>query len=386
MADTSQEQRPLRVYLVAGELSGDLLGAGLMRALRALHPDIEFRGVGGPRMASEGLESQIPLERLAIMGLVEVLRHLPALFGFRRQLREDALAWQADIMVGIDYPDFNLRLARQLRDAGMKTVHYVSPSVWAWRQGRVKGIRAAVDRMLTFLPFEASFYQAHQVPVTFVGHPLAEELPLDDDREAAREQLALPEAARILAVLPGSRRQEIAFNAPTFRDAVALLRQRDPELQVVIPAANAQRRDELAALGIDQAGGFTVLDGEAWAAMTAADAVLLTSGTAALEAMLCHRPMVVAYRHGRLTHWMAQRLVKTRWISLPNLIAQEDIVPELIQEAATSEALADTLWPMLERQAERRQIEERFKALHEALQCGASERAARAVLEVAEHG
>ncbi|MCX2524333.1 lipid-A-disaccharide synthase [Larsenimonas rhizosphaerae] len=376
----------IRVYLVAGELSGDLLGAGLMRALKALHPDIAFRGVGGPRMQAEGLDSQIPLERLAIMGLVEVVRHLPALFGFRARLREDALAWQADIMVGIDYPDFNLRLARQLRATGMKTVHYVSPSVWAWRQGRVKGIRASVDRMLTFLPFEASFYRAHQVPVTFVGHPLAEELPLEDDREAARDKLGLSETARVLAVLPGSRRQEIAFNAPTFRDAVALLRQRDPELQVVIPAANTQRRDELAALGMDQASGFTVLDGLAWMAMTAADAVLLTSGTAALEAMLCHRPMVVAYRHGQVTHWMAQRLVKTPWISLPNLIAQEEIVPELIQDAATPEALAETLWPMLEHQAERQQIGERFRALHRQLQCGASERAARAVLEVVEHG
>lgn len=194
------------------------------------------------------------------------------------------------------------------------------------------------------------------------------------------------ETARVLAVLPGSRRQEIAFNAPTFRDAVALLRQRDPELQVVIPAANVQRRDELSALGMDQAGGFMVLEGHAWAAMTAADAVLLTSGTAALEAMLCHRPMVVAYRHGKATHWMAQRLVKTPWISLPNLIAQEEIVPELIQDAATPEALADTLWPMLESQTERQRIGGRFKTLHRQLQCGASERAARAVLEVADRG
>ena len=376
----------MRIALVAGETSGDMLGAGLIRSLKKRYPNATFEGIGGPLMQAQGMVSFVPMERLAVMGLVEVLGRLFELLKVRRDLIKRWRRDPPDVFIGIDAPDFNLTLEQKLRQAGIKTVHYVSPSVWAWRQGRVKGIRAAVDRMLTFLPFEASFYQAHQVPVTFVGHPLAEELPLDDDREAAREQLALPEAARVLAVLPGSRRQEIAFNAPTFRDAVALLRQRDPELQVVIPAANAQRRDELAALGIDQAGGFTVLDGEAWAAMTAADAVLLTSGTAALEAMLCHRPMVVAYRHGRLTHWMAQRLVKTRWISLPNLIAQEDIVPELIQEAATSEALADTLWPMLERQAERRQIEERFKALHEALQCGASERAARAVLEVAEHG
>ncbi|MCM2972309.1 lipid-A-disaccharide synthase [Larsenimonas suaedae] len=372
----------VKVYLVAGELSGDLLGAGLMRSLKARHPDIEFRGVGGPRMEAEGLSSQIPLERLAIMGLAEVVRHLPELFRFRRQLREDALAWQADIMVGIDYPDFNLRLARQLHDVGMPTVHYVSPSVWAWRQGRVKGIRASIDRMLTLLPFEASFYKAHQVPVSFVGHPLAEELPVNDDMRAAREALDIAPNARVLAVLPGSRRQEIAFNAPAFRDTVERLRERDPLLNVVVPAANATRASELDELGINTRSGFQVLDGKAWQAMTAADAVLLTSGTAALEAMLCHRPMVVAYRHSNASHWLAKRLVKTPWISLPNLIAQKALVPELIQDQATPERLAETLWPLLSDSQQQQDIQARFKTLHQELQRGASDRAAEAVLEV----
>ncbi|SPJ34183.1 lipid-A-disaccharide synthase [Kushneria phyllosphaerae] len=371
----------MRVFLVAGELSGDILGATLMRELKRHYGDVSFRGIGGPRMIDEGLESLYPLETLSIMGLIEVLKHLPRLIGVRRHLRREAQAWPADIMIGIDAPDFNLGLEAQLRAQGMTTTHYVSPSVWAWRQGRVKKIRRAVDMMLTFLPFEAEFYERHDVPVRFVGHPLAEELPLENDRHQARHALELDNNARVLAVLPGSRSSEIGFMTPVFLEAIRLLRQRLPELEVVMPAASPARREELLAHGvIDE--GITIVEGRAWEVMTAADAVLLTSGTSALEAMLCHRPMVVAYRMAPMTWQIARRLVKTRWISLPNLIAQESLVPELIQDDATGEAIAAALAPMLENDIEARALSARFVDMHRALQRGASARAAQVIVDL----
>ncbi len=371
-----------RVYLVAGELSGDILGAGLMRALTARHPGVEFRGIGGPRMIAEGIDSRFPLETLSVMGLVEVLRHLPGLVRVRRELRRDALAWRPDIMVGIDAPDFNLGLERQLREAGLTTAHYVSPSVWAWRQGRVKGIARSVDAMLTFLPFEAAFYVRHRVPVAFVGHPLADELPLDNDRAAARAALGLPADGPVLAVLPGSRANEIRFLGEAFLAAVERLCAARPGLRVVVPAATPERRSELEALMAehpDLAGRLTLVDGRAREAMVASDAVLLASGTAALEAMLCHRAMLVAYRMAPLTHALAKRLVKTEWISLPNLIAREALVPELIQDAATPEAIAEHLGEILDDPAGRAALEARFAAMHAGLQRDASRRACDAI-------
>ncbi|MGM0987578.1 MAG: lipid-A-disaccharide synthase [Pseudomonadota bacterium] len=371
-----------RVYLVAGELSGDILGAGLMRALKARHPGVEFRGIGGPRMIREGIDSRVPLETLSVMGLVEVLRHLPGLVRVRRELRRDALAWEPDIMIGIDAPDFNLGLERQLREAGITTAHYVSPSVWAWRQGRVKGISRSVDAMLTFLPFEAAFYARHRVPVAFVGHPLADELPLENDRDAARAELALADAEQVLAVLPGSRASEIRFLGETFLAAAEQLCASRPGLRVVIPAATPARRAELEGLMAEHpalAGRLSLVDGRAREAMVASDAILLASGTAALEAMLCHRAMLVAYRMAPMTHWLAKRLVKTEWISLPNLIAREALVPELIQEAATPEAIAGQLGGMLDDAAGRVALEARFAAMHAGLQRDASRRAAEAI-------
>ncbi|MCO7230449.1 lipid-A-disaccharide synthase [Halomonas sp. CnH100-B] len=371
-----------RVYLVAGELSGDILGAGLMQALRARHPQVEFRGMGGPRMEAQGLKSRFPLETLSVMGLVEVLKHLPELVRVRRTLREEALAWQPDVMIGIDAPDFNIGLEKQLRAAGVTTAHYVSPSVWAWRQGRVKKIASAVDAMLTLLPFEADFYHRHRVPVAFVGHPLADELPLENDRAVARRTLGLNADAPVLALLPGSRRNEIRFMGATFLDAVTLLCQRHTGLQVVIPAATAQRYTELGELLAGYpalAQQVTLLEGQAREAMVASDAVLLTSGTAALEAMLCHRAMLVAYKMAPATHWLAKRLVKTQWISLPNLIAQESVVPELIQHAATPEAVAEQISQLLSDAETRHALEARFAAMHATLQRTASERAAQAI-------
>nr|WP_298414916.1 lipid-A-disaccharide synthase [uncultured Halomonas sp.] len=377
----------MRVYLVAGELSGDILGAGLMRALKARKDDIEFRGIGGPRMIAEGLESLYPLETLSVMGLVEVIKHLPELIKVRRHLKRDALAWNPNVMIGIDAPDFNLGLERQLREAGIPTAHYVSPSVWAWRQGRVKKIARSVDAILTFLPFEAAFYERHQVPVAFVGHPLADDMPLVNERDATRSALGLNLDAPLLAILPGSRANEIRFLGATFCDAAERLCERIEELQLVIPAASAQRREELERLLTDypQLSHRTrLLDGQSREAMIASNAVLLASGTAALEAMLCHRPMVVAYKMAPATHWLAQYLVKTEWISLPNLIARETLVPELIQHTATPEAIADHLAVWFEDVEARETLEKRFATMHASLQRGASQRAAEAVIAVAD--
>lgn len=371
-----------RVYLVAGELSGDILGAGLMRELKARHPNVEFRGIGGPRMQAEGMESRFPLETLAVMGLVEVLKHLPELIRVRRTLKAEALAWQPDIMLGIDAPDFNLGLERQLREAGITTAHYVSPSVWAWRQGRVKGIAKSVDGMLTLLPFEAAFYRDHRVPVAFVGHPLADEMALENDRVATRQALELAPDRQVLALLPGSRANEVRFLGDTFLAAAQQLCQRHPALHVVIPAATADRRREISTLLANYpllAERTTLLDGQAREAMVASDIVLLASGTAALEAMLCHRSMVVAYKMAPATHWLAKRLVKTRWVSLPNLIAQETLVPELIQDAASAEAIANQLSAMLADEDSRYALEARFAEIHASLQRNASRRAAEAI-------
>lgn len=371
-----------RVYLVAGELSGDILGAGLMRELKARHPGVEFRGIGGPRMQVEGMESRFPLETLAVMGLVEVLKHLPELIRVRRALKTEALAWQPDIMLGIDAPDFNLGLERQLREAGITTAHYVSPSVWAWRQGRVKGIAKSVNGMLTLLPFEAAFYREHRVPVAFVGHPLADEMPLENDRAATRQALELAPDSHVLALLPGSRANEIRFLGDTFLNAAEQLCQRHPALQVVIPAATADRRREISALLANYpllAERITLLDGQAREAMVASDVVLLASGTAALEAMLCHRSMLVAYKMASTTHWLAKRMVKTQWVSLPNLIAQETLVPELIQDAASPEAIADQLSAMLADEDSRHALEARFAQMHATLQRNASRRAAEVI-------
>ncbi|MCK2185306.1 lipid-A-disaccharide synthase [Halomonas getboli] len=376
-----------RVYLVAGELSGDILGAGLMRELKARHSGVEFRGIGGPRMIEEGIDSRFPLETLSVMGLVEVLKHLPGLVRVRRTLRQDALDWRPDIVIGIDAPDFNLGLERQLREAGLTTAHYVSPSVWAWRQGRVKGIARSVDAMLTFLPFEAAFYARHRVPVAFVGHPLADELPLVNDRSAAREALGLPalgvsDEAPLLAVLPGSRANEIRFLGATFLDTAERLCREREALRVVIPAATPARRAELETLLEGRKAlreRVILVDGRSREAMVASDAVLLASGTAALEAMLCHRAMVVAYRMAPMTHWLAKRLVKTEWISLPNLIARETLVPELIQDDASPEGIAAELSVLLDDGEARQALEARFAAMHAGLQRGASRRAVDAV-------
>ncbi|MEO9333084.1 lipid-A-disaccharide synthase [Ectopseudomonas guguanensis] len=372
--------RPLRVALVAGEASGDILGSGLMQAIKARHPDAEFIGVGGARMEAEGLKSYFPMERLAVMGLVEVLGRLFELLGRRRQLARDLIAAQPDVFIGIDAPDFNLGLELKLRRAGIKTVHYVSPSVWAWRQKRVLKIREACDLMLTLFPFEAQFYDAHQVPVRFVGHPLADAIPQQADRAAAREALDLPQDEPVVALMPGSRGGEVARLGELFLDAAIRLRSLRPGVRFLLPCATPERREQLEQMLAGRDLPLTLLNGRSHEALAACDAVLIASGTATLEALLYKRPMVVAYRVAPLTYRILKRLVKSPYISLPNLLAERLLVPELIQEAATAEALAQAVAPLIDGG----QVQtEGFDVIHRALRRDASLSAADAVLKLA---
>jgi len=372
---------PLCIALVAGEASGDILGAGLMRALKARHPHVEFIGVGGPRMIAEGLDSAFPMERLSVMGLVEVLGRLPELLRRRRDLRDSLIARKPDLFVGIDAPDFNLGLELSLRRAGIRTAHYVSPSVWAWRQKRVLKIREACDLMLTLFPFEARFYEEHQVPVRFVGHTLADDIPLQADRTAARAQLQIAQDTPLVALMPGSRGGEVSRLGQTFLDAAEQMLQQKPGVRFVLPCASAERRAQIEALLAGRALPLTLLDGQSHLALAACDAVLIASGTATLEALLFKRPMVVAYRVAPLTYRILRRLVKSPYISLPNLLAQRALVPELIQDAATPQALAAALLPLLDGGSEQTAT---FAAIHETLRGGASQRAAQALDELLE--
>lgn len=373
--------RPLTIALVAGEASGDILGAGLMQALKACHPDVRFVGVGGPRMQAEGLDSYFPMERLAVMGLVEVLGRLPELLKRRRRLIRTLIAERPDVFVGIDAPDFNLGVELKLRRAGIRTVHYVSPSVWAWRQKRVLKIRRACDLMLTLFPFEARFYEAQQVPVCFVGHPLADAIPLQAERSAARAALGLPEQGGVVALLPGSRGGEVERLGGLFLDAAERLGALRPGVRFVLPCANAERRAQLEAMLAGRDLPVRLLDGRSHEALAACDAVLIASGTATLEALLFKRPMVVAYRVAPLTYRILKRLVRSPYISLPNLLAGRLLVPELIQDAASPEALASTLLPLLD---DGRAQTDGFDAIHRTLRRDASARAAEAVLLLAE--
>lgn len=373
--------RKLRVALVAGEASGDILGSGLMQALKQRHPDIEFIGVAGPRMQAEGLQSHFPMERLAVMGLVEVLGRLRELLRRRKDLVQMLIAAKPDVFIGIDAPDFNLNIELKLRRAGIRTVHYVSPSVWAWRQKRVLKIKEACDLMLALFPFEARFYEEHAVPVRFVGHPLANTIPLEADRAGARERLGLPQDASVVALLPGSRGGEVGKLGALFLDTAQRLLQERPGLRFVLPCASPERRVQVEEMLAGRNLPVQLLDGASHEALAACDAVLIASGTATLEALLYKRPMVVAYKVAPMTYRILKRLVKSPYISLPNLLASRLLVPELIQDAATPEALAATLLPLLDDGSVQT---ESFDAIHRALRQDASAQAAEAVLALVE--
>jgi len=374
----------MRIAILAGEASGDILGAGLMRALQQRCPEpIEFEGIGGPLMEAEGLRSRFPMERLSVMGLVEVLGRLRELLGIRKQLRQHWLSNPPDIFIGIDAPDFNLPLERALRDASIPTVHYVSPSIWAWRRKRVNKIAKSTDLMLCLLPFEAAFYEQAGVDARFVGHTLADQLPLQPDVQQARQRLGLDPESRYIALLPGSREGEVSRLAPLFIAAAQQCLQQRPELKFVIPAVNDARYQQLQQLLQDLPQDFPLqlIHGQSRELMTAADAVLLASGTAALECMLLKTPMVVSYRLSALSFFILSRMIKVAYVSLPNLLADRMLVPELLQDDATPETLAAALLEQLDN-PERQVVH--FTELHQQLRRDASVESAKAILDLLE--
>jgi lipid-A-disaccharide synthase len=374
-----------RIAIVAGEVSGDFLAAGLMQALRQHWPRARFEGVAGPRMIEAGCAALYPLARLSVMGFAEVLPRLPGILWMRRQLRRRWLTRPPDVFIGVDAPDFNLPLARDLHAAGIRTVHYVSPSVWAWRAERVQSIRRDVDLMLTLFPFEAAFYERHAVPVRFVGHPLADQIPLMPDRAAARVTLGLLAGAEVVALLPGSRKSEVSRLAPVFIDAARLCLERRPGLHFVAPMATPAMRVlfEAALRAAGAALPLTLLDRQAQAALIACDAALVASGTATLEALLCKRPMVVAYRmHPYSWRRMLKLFIVDRY-ALPNHLAGRDAVPEFYQDACTPTALADALLTRLDDVAGNERLRREFTRVHEALRQDASRQAAAAVAALA---
>lgn len=378
------------IGLVAGEASGDNLGGGLIRALRARAVGANFFGVAGPRMEEAGCDAWVPSDALAVMGLAEIIRHLPRLLRLRRDLVSRFLAARPDVFVGIDSPEFNLRVARQLKAAGVPTVQYVSPQVWAWRQGRVRTIGQSVDLVLCLLPFERQFYDEHAVRAVFVGHPLADRIPLVSEPLPARAALGLPAGSPVVAVLPGSRGGEVRSLGPPFAATIAWLHACRPEVRFIAPMANAQARAVFERALAAHAPGVSVqvLDGLSHEALTAADAVLVASGTATLETALVKRPMVVAYRVAPLTGWLlrSMKLVKTQFFSQPNLLARRALVPEYFQEQVRPEVLGPAVLAQLER-PDRDELVAAFGEIHSSLRRDASARAADAVLELlAERG
>ena len=373
---------------MAGEASGDTLGADLINALRRLAPDTEFFGVAGPKMQAAGCEVWEPSESLAVMGLFEVLRDLPRLVRLLARIRDRFLAARPDVFVGIDAPDTNLRLARRLHAAGIPTVQYVSPQVWAWRQGRARSMRESVDLVLCLLPFEKSFYDEHGIPAEFVGHPLADAIPLTVDRQAARTALKIDPGAQVVALLPGSRRGEVTRLARDFAATARWLAAQRPQLVFVAPMASAAAREIFAReLGLHAPGVEVLLiDGQAQTALIAADVVMVASGTASLETALCKRPMVVVYRLGALTVWMLRRLnlVKTKFFAQPNLLADRRVVGEYFQDEIVPESIGAELLMWLDDAERRSALEAEFSQIHAVLRRDAGVRAAQAVIALLE--
>ncbi|PQJ67729.1 MULTISPECIES: lipid-A-disaccharide synthase [Photobacterium] len=372
--------KPLRIGIVAGEISGDILGAGFIKAVKAKYPDAEFVGVAGPRMQAEGCEALFDMEELAVMGIVEVLGRLPRLFKVKAELVKYFSDNPPDVFVGIDAPDFNLRLEKDLKESGIKTVHYVSPSVWAWRQKRIFKIEAATNLVLAFLPFEKAFYDKFNVPCEFVGHTMADAIPLQTDQGAAQTLLGLDPDKRWLAVLPGSRGSEMEMLAPPFIETCKKLKAKHPDLGFVVALVNQKRRAQFEQAWQQTAPDldFVLVDDTARNVMIASDAVLLASGTVALECMLVKRPMVVGYKVKPLTAWLAKKMLKTKYVSLPNILADEELVTELLQEDCTPEKLYHEVDKML--YGDTSELMLKFEQMHKTIRCNADEQAANAVL------
>lgn len=370
-----------RLAMVAGEASGDLLAGLLIGGLRQRWPAAVMQGIGGPRMAEHGFEAWWPHHKLAVRGYVEVLRHYREIAGIRDQLAARLLADPPSAFIGVDAPDFNLGLEERLRGARIKTIHFVCPSIWAWRGGRARKLARSVDHVLCLFPFEPELLRAHGVAATYVGHPLADAIPLQPPREAARQRLGLAADETVIALLPGSRRSEIAYLAPVLLQAAAVLQRRRPALRFVLPAVPGLRADIDAHVLQHPVAGLSVVDGLSHEALAACDLTLIASGTATLEAALFKRPMVIAYRMNPLTWAMMKRMAYQPWFGLPNILSRAFVVPELIQERCTPAALADAAITVLDDVAGRERLQRRFTDLHETLRCDTARRATDAIAQ-----
>jgi lipid-A-disaccharide synthase len=377
--------RPLKVGLVAGESSGDTLGAALIAALRTLVPEVSCFGVAGPKMIAAGCEAWAASEELAVMGFTEPLLRLPRLFGLRSMLISRLGALRPDVFVGIDAPAFNLGLERKLKEQGLKTVQYVSPQVWAWRQGRIRTIARSCDLVLCVLPFETDFYRNHGVRARFVGHPLADEIPLEVDRVSARRELGINQQATVVALLPGSRAGEVARLGRDFAVAAEWISSRRPDIRFIAPMASTKVRTmfERQIAMLSEAPSITLLEGQAQRALAAADGVIVASGTATLETLLTGRPMVVAYRFSAVTAFLLRSLglVKVPYFSQPNLLVGRALVPEFLQEEVNGAALGAALLHEIEDASHVEELGREFRQVHEVLRRGGAEQAARAILE-----
>ena len=377
---------PLRVGMVAGEASGDLLAAHLIAALKARRPGIEFAGIGGPRMMAEGFESHFPMEKLSVRGYAEALRHYREIMNIRARLVKGMLRDRPDLFIGVDSSDFNLGIERKLKDAGIPAIHYVSPSVWAWRRWRVRRIARSVNRILVMFPFEEPLYKAAGVPVTYVGHPPADIIPFEPPKDEARAQLRLPSGKLIVALLPGSRRSELKYMAGAFVLAAHRFRQEVHEVHFVVPMVTRETREIFErAVHENQRTDLplTLLFGHSHEALAAADLALVASGTATLETALFKTPMVIAYRQSPITWALMRQMVYLPYVGMPNILAGERLVPELLQDEATPANLAGALLSLLrDTEARKRQVE-RFYEFHQLLRQNTAEKAADAILGVA---
>jgi len=377
------QQKKIVIGIVAGEASGDLLGSHLMAALKEARPEIHFVGIGGPKMQSAGMNVLFPMEKLAVRGYVEVLRHYREIVGIRRKLREYFLANRPDLFIAVDAPDFNLDLELALKQHGIPTIHYVSPSIWAWRGERISKIKRAVSHMLALFPHEPRLYQQAGVPVDYVGHPLADMLPEQPKRAEMRESMRIPLQARVIALLPGSRQSEVKQLARTYIETARLILQQIPDARFLVPLASRETRSifEQALYDCDaQQLPITLLFGHAQDAMIAADGVLVASGTATLECALLKRPMVITYRMPALSWWMMKRKRYQPYVGLPNILCERFVVPELIQEDATPENLAQALLNLVNDSDAVAQLEQTFTALHLTLRQNTAQKAASAIL------
>jgi lipid-A-disaccharide synthase len=376
--------KAVRIAVVAGEASGDLLASHLIAALKSKLPDAVFYGIGGPKMQSLGFDAWWPMEKLAVMGYVDALKHYREIAGIRRRLKKRLLELRPDIFIGVDAPDFNLGLETDLKAAGIKTVHYVSPSIWAWRGGRIKKIGRAVNRVLALFPMEPPLYEKERIPVTYVGHPMADLIPLETCKQVVREKLSLPRDVPIFALLPGSRQGELAMMAETFVQTAKLIYEQLPTAQFVVPLTTRETRLQFEmAMYTQQAGEvpFRLLFGHAQDALGAADVSLVASGTATLEAALIKRPMVITYKIAKLSYWIMKRMAYQTFVGLPNILAGRSVVPEILQDEATPEHLAEALLALYADKENAAVVAEVFTDLHLQLRQNTAEKAANAVIE-----